>query len=89
MNKTTLIAIVFGLIVLGVIIYSTMNLQQYSCEVCITYRGQNNCSTAAGTSQEEATRTATDVACAPISNGMTESIQCSNMPPKSVNCTAR
>jgi hypothetical protein len=87
MNKTTLIAIAFGLIVLGVLIYSTMNLQKISCEVCVTYRGQNNCSTAAGTTREEAVRTATDVACAPISNGMTESIQCSNTPPKSVNCT--
>ncbi len=89
MNKTTLIAILFGLLVLGTLIYSSMNLQQYSCEVCMTYKGQNNCSTAAGTSEEEATRTATDVACAPISNGMTESIQCSNTPPKSVNCVKR
>ena len=89
MNKTTLIAILFSLIVLGVLIYSTMNLQQYSCEVCITYQGQNNCSSAAGTSREEAIRTATDVACAPITNGMTESIQCSNTPPKSVNCKER
>jgi hypothetical protein len=89
MNKTTLIAILFGLLVLGVLIYSSMNLQQYSCEVCVTYQGQTNCSTAAGTSAEEATRTASDVACAPISNGMTESIQCSNTPPDSVNCVQR
>jgi hypothetical protein len=89
MNKTTLIAILFSLLVLGVLIYSTLGLQQYSCEVCITYQGQTNCSTAAGTSQEEATRTATDVACAPISNGMTESIQCSNTPPNSVSCVQR
>jgi hypothetical protein len=86
MNKTTLIAIAFVLVVLGVLIYSTMDLQKVSCEVCVTYRGQNNCSTAAGTTRDEAVRTATDVACAPISNGMTESIQCSNTPPKSVNC---
>lgn len=89
MNKTTLIAILFGLIVLATLIYSSMNLQQYSCEVCMTYQGQDNCSTASGTSEEEAMRTATDVACAPISSGMTESIQCSNTPPKSVNCRQR
>jgi hypothetical protein len=89
MNKTTLIAILFSLLVLGVLIYSSMNLQQFSCEVCITYQGRNNCSTAAGTTREEAARTATDVACAPITNGMTESIQCSNTPPTSVNCTER
>jgi hypothetical protein len=87
MSKTTLIAILFSLAVLATLIYSTMSLQQYSCEVCITYQGQTNCSTASGTSEEEARRTAIDVACAPISNGMTESIQCSNTPPDSVRCT--
>jgi hypothetical protein len=86
MNKTTLIAILFALAVLAALIYSSMNLRQYSCEVCIAYQGRNNCSTAAGTTREEAVRTATDVACAPITSGMTESIQCSNTPPKSVNC---
>jgi hypothetical protein len=89
MNKTTLIAILFALAVLATLIYSSMNLRQYSCEVCITYQGQNNCATASGTSREEAVRTASDVACAPIANGMTESIQCSNTPPKSVNCSER
>jgi hypothetical protein len=29
------------------------------------------------------------VACAPISNGMTESIQCSNTPPNSASCIER
>lgn len=89
MNKTTVIAILFALLVLGALIYSTMDLQQYSCEVCVTYQGQTNCATASGTSAQEATRTASDVACAPISSGMTESIQCSNTPPDSVNCVQR
>ena len=87
MKATTLIAILFSLAVLATLVYSTLDLQQYSCEVCLTYQGRENCSIASGTSEEEATRTATDVACAPISNGMTESIQCSNTPPNSVRCT--
>lgn len=86
MSKTTIIAILFGLAVLGVLIYSSMDLQRYSCEVCITFQGRTNCSTAAGTSEQEAITTATNVACAPITAGMTESIQCSNKPPDSVNC---
>jgi hypothetical protein len=86
MSKTTLIAILFGLAVLGTLIYSTMQLGQVSCEVCITYNGRDNCASAAAPTRQEATRTASDVACAPISFGMTESIQCSNTPPTSVNC---
>ena len=87
MSKTTLIAILFGLVVLGVLIYSTMGLRQVSCEVCMTFQGETNCATAAAPTKQEATRTATDTACAPISAGMTESIQCSNTPPKTVKCT--
>lgn len=87
MSKTTLIAILFGLAVLGVLIYSTMGLRQVSCEVCMTFQGRTNCATAAAPTREEATRTASDVACAPIAAGMTESIQCSNTPPDSVKCT--
>ena len=69
MSKTSLLAILFGLAVLGVLIYSTMGLQQYSCNVCITYQGKTNCSTARAPSREEAVRTASDVACAIISSG--------------------
>ena len=87
MSKTTLLSILFGLAVLGVLIYSTMGLQQYSCEVCMTFEGETNCSVARAPTSQEATRTATDVACAPISSGMTESIQCSNTPPDSIVCS--
>ena len=84
-----MVSTLFGLAVLGVLVYSTLGLQQYSCEVCITYNGNQNCATSAAPSKEEAMRTATDVACAPISSGMTESIQCSNQAPDSVNCTRK
>jgi len=86
MSKAGLIAVLFLLGVVGAVVYSTLELNQYSCEVCITYNGEQNCARASGTSEDEAIRTATDVACAPIADGMTESIQCSRKPPDSVNC---
>lgn len=89
MSKTTLLTIVFSVAVLAAVIYSTMGLQRYSCTVCITYQGRQNCSTAAAPTRAESTRTATDVACAPISGGMTESIQCSNTVPDSVECVEK
>ena len=84
MSKVTLVAILFGLAVLALIVSSTMDLRQYSCEVCVTFNGRTNCAKASGTSEEEAQRTAQDTACATISGGMTESIQCSNAVPDSV-----
>jgi len=81
MKKPVLAAILFGVAVLGTIVYSSMGLRQHTYEVCMEYRGRSNCATASGTTQEEAIRTATDTACATISAGMTESIQCSSAPP--------
>ena len=85
MSKTTLVSILFLLAVFGALVYSTLDLQGYSCEVCITFNGRQNCAKASGTSREEAQRTATDTACAPITGGMSETIACSNTAPDSVN----
>ena len=84
MSKTTVVSILFLLAVFGALVYSTLDLQGYSCEVCITFNGRTNCAKASGTSREEAQRTATDTACAPITGGMSETIACSNTPPDSV-----
>ena len=84
MSKTVWFAIVFGLGVIVLLVYLTMGLRQFTCEVCIQYNGRTNCATASGTTKQEALRTASDTACATISGGMTESIQCGNTPPLSV-----
>lgn len=84
MSKVALVSILFGLAVLGALVYSTMGLAKVSCEVCMTFNGRTQCAKASGTTREEAQRTATDTACAPISSGMTDSIKCSNTTPDSV-----
>jgi hypothetical protein len=89
MSKTTLLALIFGLVVFGVLLYSTLQLGQWSCEVCMTYNGMDRCATAAAPAEPEARRSATDTACAVLASGMTESIQCTNTPPKSVKCAEK
>jgi len=81
--------IVSGLLFLAfvsLVIYSTTGLAQYSCKACIEYKGRTDCGTASGTSEEEAVQTAISVACANLSSGVTESIECSNTKPISVEC---
>ncbi len=68
------------------VIYSSTGLDKVSCEVCIDYRGASNCASASGTSEEEARRTATTVACASLSSGVTDSMNCDRTPPRSVSC---
>ena len=72
------------LLFVGLLVYLTMGQKQIRAEVCVEFQGRTNCRTAAGPTEEQAIRTATDNACATISSGMTDSMTCGRMPPKSV-----
>jgi hypothetical protein len=84
MKKPVLIGIIFAVIVLGYIVYSSMNLSEHRVEVCITFNGNSACRTAAGATEEFARRTATTNACAQLASGVTDSIACENTQPTSV-----
>ena len=58
-----------------------------SCEVCITFHGRQSCRSAAGSTPEEARRTAHENACALIASGMTETVSCQNTPADSITCS--
>lgn len=84
MKKPVILGIVFVVVILGVIIYSSMNLAGHRVEVCITFNGRSNCRTASGSSEDFARRTATTNACAEIASGVTESIACEQTEPTKV-----
>jgi len=86
MFKVVIGTIVLAAAMLGLIALMMLGSSAYSCEVCMTYQGRYQCRTAGGATPEEATRTATDNACAFLASGMTASIQCGNTPPDSVRC---
>jgi hypothetical protein len=83
-KKTVLVGILFGIAVLGAIIYSSMGLRSHRVEVCMEFRGQRSCRTASGASREVALRTAVENACALTSSGVTDTIACGNTPPSSI-----
>lgn len=76
---------IIGLALVAFIVWSTMGLAGYTVEVCMDYKSRTNCGTASGTSREEALRTATDLACATISSGVSETIGCANMKPSRIS----
>ena len=76
----------FAVLVLLMILWASLGLTQYTCEVCMEFNGRSKCRSAAGPTREEAQRTATDNACSFLASGMTESIRCSSTPPASVKC---
>ena len=84
MKATTWLGIVFAAAVLTVIIWSTFRQERVSCRVCVTFNGRQDCRTASATNRQEAQRTAISNACALLASGVTESLQCENTKPDSV-----
>jgi hypothetical protein len=84
-KKPVLVGVVIVAVILGVLVYSSMNLAKYRVEVCMEFHGQAACKTAAGASKEFAQRTATTNACAALgASGVTDSIACENTAPAKV-----
>ena len=85
MKNTTWLAVGFVALVLGVIVYSTFHQERIRCRVCMSFSGRSDCRTASAATREEALRTAVSNACAQLSSGVTETTQCENTKPESVD----
>lgn len=85
-KKPVLAGIVFVIVFLIVLFYSTISLtrSRFRVEVCMQFNGQVNCRVASGATQDAAMRTAVSNACALIASGMTDSQQCERSTPVSV-----
>jgi hypothetical protein len=88
-KTTTWLGILFFVLVVGYLVSSSFRRQAFRCQVCITFRGNRACAVGAAQSEMEAMRTATTTACAQISGGVTDSNQCENTPPDSVDWMSR
>ena len=84
-NKPVIAGIIFLAVVLGVIVWSSMNLSQARVRVCMEFNGRQNCATASGQSKDFALRTATSNACALIASGVGDTIACEHRTPVSVD----
>jgi len=83
-RKPILVGLLLVAIVLGVLVYSTMNLAAHRVEVCLTFNGRAACRTASGSSKEFAQRAATQNACAELASGVTENLACDNTTPSKI-----
>ncbi|MGD9764319.1 MAG: hypothetical protein AB7V27_11435 [Candidatus Binatia bacterium] len=71
-----------------VVVYSSFQVSDFECEVCMTFAGGEVCRKATGTNEAEGLRTAVDNACALLASGMTESLRCQRTAPTSATCRA-
>jgi uncharacterized membrane protein len=79
-KKSVVLAVVFIAVVIGAVVYTTMSASasRYRCEVCMEFQGRTACRIASAATEQQARRTAQDNACALISSGVTDSMQCGN-----------
>ena len=83
-NKTVILAVALSVGFLIALVYSSFGNRDFRCEVCVTYQGRSACKVAGASSRDHALRAATELACAQISSGMTDSTRCLNTPPDRV-----
>jgi hypothetical protein len=67
--------------------YVTREETATECTVCIRFQGAENCATVSGPDEQQARAQATSTACAPLSNGVTEGMECNRTAPTSSRCS--
>ena len=82
--KVVWLAILFGVLVFGYIMYSSFGGHRVRVEVCMAFKGGRDCRTASAATRQEALRTAVTNACAQLSGGVIETNQCETTQPDSV-----
>ena len=69
------------------LLFATQREAQVECSVCLVFNGRSACRTGAASDRESAQRGAISAACAVLSSGVTQGIQCDNTPPRSLECS--
>ncbi len=85
-HRNAIAAVVVLLPVIAVVVYSSLHVSDYECEVCISFDGRQACRTVTGKTEQEGLRSATDNACALLASGVTDTLACTRTPPSKAEC---
>jgi len=85
-HTSTIAALVVLVPVIGFVLYSSMHVAEFECDVCIAFDGQQVCRTVTGKTREEGVRTGVNNACALLASGMTNSMRCERTQPTRAEC---
>lgn len=89
MGRTTKATLLFLGLVIAYVVYRSMTIIEYECEVCVTFHNRTICRTAASGTREASIESAVTSACGTLASGMTESIRCQNTEPDRISCGGR
>jgi hypothetical protein len=74
-----------AIVFVGVMVYSSIQQTRQRYEVCVTFKGASHCATAAGSTYDQAVRSAQAIDCQLLTNGRDENMVCLDNPPASVS----
>jgi hypothetical protein len=89
MSKAVVIGSLFGIVMLGTIVYLSMGFATYTCEVCVTFNGRTQCRTASGADEKAAMMAAHNNACAFLVASKTDGFLCGQAPMTRMTCQSR
>lgn len=78
------IVIVGGIILIGILAYSSFQQTHKRYEVCVNFKGASHCATATGATPTEAIRSAQEIDCQLLTSGRDENMVCLDSPAGSV-----
>ena len=84
--RNTIVTLVVLLPIAAVVVYTSFQVSDYECEVCMTFEGQESCRTVTGKTEQEGMRTGVDNACAILTSGVTNTLRCQRTLPKKATC---
>ena len=66
--------------------FATLGQAGVECQACVTFGGRERCGSARAATEADARRSAVATACAPLTRGVTETLDCERKPPQSLRC---
>ena len=85
-TRNALVTLGVLLPVIGYVVWSSFQVSDFECDVCITFEGRDACRTVAAKTEEESMRGALTNTCALLASGVTDSLRCERTRPRKAQC---
>ena len=82
----TAIGLAIGIAFIAAVIWSALETSAVTCEICVAYKGRHACSTATAADTMQAQGQAQSGACAQVTGGVTETLECAAIAPIKLSC---
>ena len=79
--------LMLGAVFIAAMFFATQRESAVQCELCMEFGGRTACRTASAVDRDAAVRGAITTACAVLSSGVTQGLECDRTPPRSLSCS--